>query len=110
MTEFIDYAGALLWDGTPVYVGDFESIHIQVVGTPSTPYQIQRSLTLAEWSPATLFDYNSAQFPDGSWVLESLAAAGMFTGTARGYFRFVTGAGSNVYLFACQRDATRPRS
>lgn len=107
MTDYADYRqyrGPMMWAGDPIHLADFESIHVQVVGTPSVPYVIERSLTLDEWSPATLLNYASTEFPDGGWILEALPAAGFYQGVGRGYFRFVTGEGSTIFLSAHDRE------
>ena len=103
-TLFRDYEGPLMWGGDIIHLGPFESLHVQVVGTPSVPYVIQRSLTLDQWSPATLNNLASAAFPDGNWIVESLVAAGFYQGVARGYFRFVAGAGSTIFHAAHQDE------
>lgn len=102
--DFRDYRGPIRWAGDVVHLAEFESIHVQVVGTPSVPYVIQRSLTLDEWSPATLLNYGSAVFPNGTWVVEALAIAGFYQGIGRGYFRFLAGAGSMIFLSAHDRE------
>ena len=99
----------ILWDGSPIFCGNWIEIDLQIEGIPTTPYQITRSLTGSVYGPADLqkigvgADLQTTGYrfaADGSPIPASIPISnpGFYFGRALGYFAVSAGAGSTLYL------------
>ncbi len=75
---------ATAWD-----VRDYSDIEVQFVGTPTTPYQPQRSLDGVEFVNTLAFDGVGNSYA-------TITAAGIYSFDGNGYLKFSAGAGSTL--------------
>lgn len=72
------------WD-----VRDYTDVEVQFVGTPSTPYQPQRSLDGTNYVNTPAFDQVGASY-------STITVAGIYSFNGSGYLKFSAGAGSTL--------------
>jgi hypothetical protein len=83
-------AGPYPWDSTESWKAtEFSDIEIQVVGVPSTPYQVQKSLDGVNWRNCSVYDETDAK-------VSTITAEGFFYPPGNCYLKFSAGAGSTI--------------
>lgn len=85
-------AGPYPWDNPLIEiwkVTDFADIELQFVGTPATPYQMQKSLDGVNFRNCDVYNENDAK-------VSAIAAEGFFYPPGNCYLRFSAGAGSVI--------------
>lgn len=84
-------AGVEEWyDPTSIFRMEAEQVDIQIIGEPTTPYVLEKSLNGVDFSPVRVLRQGGQQVSD-------FATEGHYWTIGRGFYRFSAGAGSTIF-------------